>query len=249
VRPEAKNKQREGVNMPKQHIAGHLKVGTTRLNGGKLIDEWTFASPFQRGDKAPAGMTVQIFLQKSEQAGVSFCARGPGLPQELVRCDIEQLRQSVEAALRLQHDLATNVCWETWLEVRVDGGTTAHASEQRTQSELRVQYTPIQRGVDQATGVAYVLTVNGTAALFPLPKKVGEPDVPVPGDKWTLGLRDRESEYAYLPASAGNIAALDELISRMEGLRTALSQLLRHDTIAVALASLAPGLPTLAPPG
>ncbi|MDO8415264.1 MAG: hypothetical protein Q7S87_03515 [Agitococcus sp.] len=217
-----------------QQKAGHLDVGVTRLNTGKVIDEWSFASPFKRGAKVPQGLMVKISLHKSEKEGILFCAKGPCLTSPIEDTDIARLRSKVDAALRLQHKILTGVTWEPWLEVRVTGKTQA-MHDDGAQSDLSVRYSPLQRGVDSVSHEVYYLTLNGVAAPFPLPKKAGEPDTASPGDSWMLGMREVDTEYSYVPATAANIAALDSLMARMDDLRATLAKLLSHDAVQNSL--------------
>lgn len=226
--------------------AGTLYVGITK-SSGKLVDEWKFISPFR--NKAAPQLVVQISIDKSKQDRIIFVARGDCLPVDYQDTDIERLRQTVEAALRHQHDILTGVQWEDWLEVEVRGRTVDRSHWQSRESSLNIVYRPLKRGVDPVTGTAYVINVNGIATPFPLPKRAGELDE---GDKVEeihgMNSRDQEAEFSYLPASAENVAALTELMGRLQTLRGKLAEFLSQGTVQQSLSDLTSRMPSLPAP-
>jgi len=219
---------------------GHLRVTQTRVRTGKVIDEWHFVSPLNvRGRKAPQ-LSVQVSL-KSEGKGITFNAHGECLPKELVDTDIERLRKAVEDELRFQHDSATGLVWEGWLEVQVRSPLGCRRIAEGNGLEVHAQ--PMKRAIDPATGEALTLNTNNLVSPFPRPKNAGEVD----GDSMFNG-RDVDSTYSYVPASAENIAALKNIFRRIDELRDALSVFLAqeqvHDSLrnVVEDAKLLPGI-------
>lgn len=226
--------------------AGHLSVGTTR-SGGKVVDEWTFVSPFK--DTSSPKLVVQVSIDKTKNDRILFCAHADCLGQNIEDTDIEQLRQKVEAALRFQHDMRTGVVWEDWIEVEVRGETEKSARSGTHTSDLRIRARRLQRGVDPTTGNVFVINYNNVVVPFPKPKKAGELDEgEVRHEIKGLNLRDAESEYSYLPATAANVAALEELMGRLTTLRARLAEFLRQDVVHASLANLASGFPALSAP-
>jgi hypothetical protein len=229
-----------------QQKAGTLNVGNT-LRGGKIVDKWSFISPFRRKD-APK-LEVQVSIDKSKKDSILFVAHGDCLPSKIKDTDIERLRQNVEAALRFQHDMLTRVTWEDWMEVEVRGRIDERNYDKFKKSDLQISCRPLKRGVDPATGEAYVINSNGIAVPFPKPKKADELDEgDTEHDFRGMNKRDKEAEYSYLPATAENVAALDELMGRMQTLRANLSAFLRQDTVQQSLANLNSRLPSLPAP-
>lgn len=224
---------------------GHLEVGMTR-SGGKLVDEWTFRSPFK--DKRAPKLVVQISIDKTKQDRITFLAHADCLGKDIADTDIEQLRQKVEAALRFQHDLLTGVPWEEWLEVEVRGRTKGGHGGSR-ESDLRITYRPLKRGIDPASGEHYVINSNEIAVPFPKPKKAGVLDEGEAVGPWRgMNRRESEAEYSYLPATPENIAALDELMGRLDTLRAKLSAFLGQEAVPESLGDLARGMPALPAP-
>lgn len=153
----------------------------------------------------------------------------------------------------------TGVTWEDWLEVQVRGRRSARDVIGTVESDLRITYCRLKRGVHPVTREPYVINSNGIAVPFPSPKQAGEldPDVErdtppsvkrLSGYSSALGGRDQDAEYSYLPATPENIAALEDLLSRMQALREKLSAFLRQDVVLNSLAGLATALPALPAP-
>lgn len=243
-----------------ENIAGKLSVDQTR-SGGKLIDEWKFVSPFR--EKGAPQLSAKISIHKHHSGSITFEAHSESLPRPIVDSDINQLRQKVEAALRLQHEMLTGVMWESWLEVEVRGHTSKRGgrTSSTAESHLEIAYRLIKRGVHPVTGKAYIININGIAMPFPSAKNAGEqdpdvePETPEERKKHLdLGIRglgrgrDVEAEYSYLPATDENIQALDDLQARMQALRDALAKFLRQDTVQQSLSGLASQSPALPAP-
>lgn len=237
--------------MFKQNV-GKLVTGTTKP-GGKVVDEWYFASPIN--DKSAPSLRVTVSLDKTSPTSITFVARGtclPGKPPELVSSDINELRRMVEDTLRKQHELLTGLIWEEWLQVVVRGSSDHQQFYDSSCSDLKISVSPFKYARHPITGVALYINSNGIASKLPEPKKANcyDGDEPVPGaiEKLcdvNLGRRDTEAEYSYIPATAENKAALENLMGRIQELRSKLSEFLRQDTITASLTKLTSDLPAL----
>lgn len=219
---------------------GKLEVGRTR-SGGKIVDEWTFKSPFREMKGKDPRLSVEVSICKSAGDAITFRAQGECLGRNFLEdTDIEKLRQKVEERLQAQHDVLTSAVWEDWLEVEVRGKVHVSDHWNTEQAELVVKVSLMKRWVDPVSGQAYYLNNNGLASLFPKPKASGEEDV---GEKWGIfegmNKRDVQAEYSYIPATPENLAALRELMARIDELRGRLSTLLRQDTVQSSLNNVA----------
>jgi hypothetical protein len=232
--------------------AGKLEVGRSVRSGGKVVDEWKYVSPFTgRGEgPKPPPLVVEIAIVKGEKEGIVFEARSSGLPKEGVRDrDIEALRQKVEEALRFQHDILTGVPWDDWLEIAVSGSLTDGSTYEGIQANVKLSYIKLKRGVDPKTGKAYVVNSNHIAVSFPLPKKAGERDAEqIDSHGFSLGGRELNTEYSYLPATPDNLAALQDLQNRVNELRVRMSAFLNQGTVQQSLANVANGMLSLPAP-
>lgn len=221
--------------------AGTLDAGHQVRSGGKAVDEWTFRSPFR--DKNAPKLSAKIYIDKSNRKEFKFVAQSDSLPRPIEDTDINRLKQKVDEALRFQHDMLTGVTWEDWLEIRVNGRYRPLDVTRQVEADLTITYRVLKRGVHPKTGEAYVINSNGIATPFPKPKKAGELDEGADEDRslanMRFDLRQREYEYSYLPSTPENIAALEDLMARMQKLRENLAAFLRQDTVQQSLANLA----------
>jgi hypothetical protein len=218
---------------------GYLRVANTRVSTGKVVDEWVFVSPLEvRGRTAPK-LAVTVSMKSEGSKGITFIAHGDCLPAAIVDTDIERLRKAVENELRFQHDKATGLQWEDWLEVQVREPVGSRRSS--TEKGLEVLVTPIKRAIDPSTGKALTLNLNNLVTGFPAPKAAGEVD---PEARVNDGLgafvqgRTQESSFSYVPATEENVAALENIFRRIAELREALSAFLSQDQVEHSLLKL-----------
>lgn len=229
---------------------GWLHIDNTRTSAGKHIDTWFFVSPFPSVKR----LEVKVLIFKSQTDGVRFEAQGQQLPEIISDTDIQRLATRVEDALRIQHDLIVGAVWEDWLEVCVKG---FHGAAERgttgSKSSLDIAYRIIKRGREPKSGRAYTLTSSGVAIEFPGPKQANVPDgkdkPPASLANFRFGDRELESEYSYLPATPANLAALDELMDKLQSLRLQLSGFLRQDVVEKSLSRRAAILSLTTTPG
>ncbi|KVP75236.1 hypothetical protein WJ96_05625 [Burkholderia ubonensis] len=177
---------------------------------------------------------------KSEGSrGITFVAHGDCLTRSITDTDIERLRKAVEDELRFQHDKASGLQWEDWLEVQVREPVGSRRST--TEKGIEVLVTPIKRAIDPSTGKALTLNLNNLVTEFPTPKLAGEVD---PDAEANDGLgsfiqgRTQESSFSYVPATAENVAALANIFQRIDELRLALSNFLAQDQVEHSLLKL-----------
>ncbi|WP_157641861.1 hypothetical protein [Burkholderia ubonensis] len=218
---------------------GYLRVANTRVSTGKVVDEWVFVSPLEvRGRKAPK-LAVTVSMKSEGRTGITFIAHGDCLPRSIVDTDIERLRKAVEDELRFQHDKASGLQWEDWLEVQVREPVGSRG--RTTEKGIEVLVMPIKRAIDPETGKALTLNLNNLVTAFPEPKRAGEAD---PEAEAGEGLgsfiqgRTRESSFSYVPATAENVAALENIFRRIDELRQALSTFLSQEQVEHSLLKL-----------
>lgn len=226
--------------MYRNQSTGHLNVGTTRTADGKVIDKWTFTSPYSHGaarntetrDKLEK-LTVDLVIFKQPDGSITFRARGKCLPGGFIEhTDIEALRQAVETCLQEQHDVLMGCQWEDWLEVRVQRNEPF--SRESSGITVGVEYRVIKRTVD-AQGKAWGLSRNNLVSPFPEPKRAGVKDPADSLDGFRTSDRKAEDEYSYIKATPENIAALEGVTARFEALHQALATLLQQGSITESL--------------
>mgnify|MGYP001567028227 FL=1 len=240
--------------MPENY--GTLRVGFDR---GRKIDEWTFSAP--HADRALADrMKAEVRMEHSDQRRdkeryehqVEFVATsecfGKGI--SLRHQNIEKLFDMVQDAFRTYDIAQRGVVWEDWLEITVHNESSFGSKES---SGLSVGYTHLKRGVDPRNGRVMTINNNHVVTDFPKPKNAGERDKnPKTGkeNKDDGSLRDyfhereKEYQYAYMPATKDNIAALNTIMVAIHTARTRLNGLLNQRDISKTLAAI-PSIPLL----
>jgi hypothetical protein len=234
---------------------GRLLLGTAGTKtGGKLVDEWTFCSPFSKSER----FHVEVYMRKrhpglGHSGSIDFKAHCAALPDgSMESTDIEALRAGVEQALREQAILKSGVTWEKWLEVIVRGGKRS-LGRPIASEELVIEYKALLRGRHpELPGGDYTINTNHCAVKFPQPKKAGFKS---DGEAFENGSgfkgmltdgRDVDAEYSYIVDSPENREALDGLIESLRTLRARLGEFLGQDGISSALVTLQAKSPVLA---
>lgn len=215
---------------------GRLRVGFSR---GVKIDVWTYESP--HADRAYADkMTAEVRLEPLRRAsragedGMIFSATSECWTEEITSPNIDSLFAKVQEAFRT-YDLAQRgIVWEDWLEIIIQPETAFHRNEEGTSAGFILSYRIIKRGLDPRSGRPYTIHDHGHVSPFPKPKAAGEKEKGDKGDGFFHG-RDEEHQYAYLPATPENRAALDTIIGKVGELRTRLAALLVQKHIGTEL--------------
>lgn len=218
---------------------GVLHVEAPHKRDGKKAFNWSFRAAGAKEDVA-----VEVFLVKEGPQPLQFKAVCRLLPEALLDSDINRLHVAVEAALQDQTRCLSGISWEDWFEVVVSGSNSDFSDSRYSAlgANLHIQVNRLRRGTDPSNG--RVVTINSNGVVVPFPKassisQLGE----VEGGGLRLG--DDAKERSYIPATAENRRALDELLARMSALRSSLAQLLSQNSVQERLASLGESLPRL----
>ncbi|MBY3155502.1 hypothetical protein HFO56_24555 [Rhizobium laguerreae] len=202
-----------------------VQLNFTNTSTGKKVFEWSFSVPGKR-DRIP--VEVKAFNNGSD---VWFQANGPHLTGEIKSSDINQLKRAVLERLTEQVNLLTNVEWEDWFEVVVKGDNSDFTDSKHSAlgADLKIQVNRLKRGVDPATGRVFTV-INGSVTDFPAPKRLSD-DASMIG-----GYRSGDvAEISYIPATEENRRAVDNILSRMQELRTSIADLLSQENINESL--------------
>lgn len=156
--------------------------------------------------------------------------------------DIARLRATVEAHLNSTVADIQQIDWEPWLEVRVIGDRQHPTNYKKTNGfNLAITYEPLARGVHRDTGEVFGINPNGT--LRPFPSPMTRPTIGRPASE--IKTANDFLETAYIPDTAENRAALDEVLGGMEQLNARLSRWLSQAQIGRALAHVVAEFPLL----
>lgn len=212
----------------------------------KKILDWKYVTPlsvssalFEKlGDPIA---TVSLEQGKSDEKGVRFVARSRWFGDKiggLQDKSLEGLKKQVGEAFRDMILAHTEVAWEDWFEVKIRGARfrwikgegTADAvvrfDDEEGHAYLNVEYKRLKRA-RFPDGRDMVLDGN---SLYPFPK------AKVAGTSRKFGSRgyhqDDESQYAYIPATPGNLLAVQELMKKLGEVNARLVEVLNQQEIA-----------------
>jgi hypothetical protein len=257
--PEEAKKAAAEQPMPENY--GRLRVGFER---GVKVDEWTFSSPY--ADRALADrMKAVVRLERTnkyrdpnhQESGdysrvVEFVATSEcfGKGNALRHSNIEKLFEMVQEEFRT-YDLAQRgVVWEDWLEIVVQPSSNY---DSKVSAGFTLGYRKLKRGVDPRNGRVMTISHHNIVTDFPKPKAAGEKDRhpktgKLPREDGSLrdyfSAREEAYQFAYLPATPENIAALDSIMVAVRTARVRLEGLLNQRDISKSLASI-PSVPLL----
>lgn len=192
-----------------------------------------------------------------DHTGIEFVATSKAWFGEIVDSDVDRLLKKARQAFILFDISHRGIVWEDWIEVQIAPRDHGDRPDERKREEgLQVEFKIIKRGVDPRDGAVYMLDVEegDKVVRFPHPKAAGEPDRhPKTGktideddayssrhqDGGWYHARDKRDQYAYIPATKENLAALEDLMSRMVQLRRSLAGVLEQKEIAKSLSGVA----------
>jgi hypothetical protein len=202
-----------------------VQLNFTNNQTGKKVFDWTFSVA---GKKDRISVEVKAYNNGTD---MWFQASGPHIPEAVKSTDINALRSQVQDILTEQVTLLTNVEWEDWFEVIVNGDNSDFNDSRYSAlgANLKVQVNRLRRGIDPQTG--RVLTVNnGAVTDFPQPSSIDDPEVTVNGFRTGSSV-----EKSYIPATPENRAAIDDILLRMQTLRNSIAVFLSQDNITDTL--------------
>lgn len=212
------------------------KLSTTSTNSaGKKVDEWVFTSPFGKQHRC----VVKIF--GDYQNGMRFTAyplkHGASAQGEPMRgsieifkpitdTDINRLKESVEEAYRFYDEVANGASWEDWLEVKIDRRGDNGLFGRFDGSEISIGYRWIKKAVLPDGREVCANNEGNYITKFPEPKAQGVED-PKPTGQWAPSSRDKNAEYAYIPATEENIKVLENMVAGLRELHSRVSVFVR----------------------
>lgn len=229
--------------IPKEY--GTLRVGFQR---GVRVDEWTYESPHHdraHGDQIKAEVRMRHADRSGrlvDGKGIEFVATSKAWDGEIVSPDIEKLFASVTEAFQT-YDLARRgIVWEDWFEIVVAPASERYHRDEGESAGFSVTYRVIKRGVDPRDAAKiYTLGEYNSVGPFPTAKAaqvVKDDEDEEEAEERDPFRRDASYQYAYLPATPENRAALDAIRVAIETARARLTALLVQDSIGKTLARI-----------
>jgi len=206
---------------------GKLDTNPPYRKGGKKAFEWGFVAT---GSKEPVNVEVMLL---NGNDGPYFEAQCGQFKRAWQSTDIAKLAKQVEADLMENAALISGIEWTDWFEVIVKGNNSNFTDSKYSAlgADLHIQVNRLKRGVSP-DGKVLTISDMGYTMSFPASQNMGERIDP------TMGFKLEEGKMkSYIPATAANRAALDDILSRMELLRERLKDFLSQERIEQELAS------------
>jgi hypothetical protein len=215
---------------------GHIHDGTKSRS--KKVFKWTFNIAGTDGNPLTIPIDVYLMQSKNEWRGkgskpLRFSASHEYTTELFEDSDIDKLKKAVEADLRDKVEAIQGTKWEDWLEVRVSGRTSefGYSSFAGMGAALEMKILKLKRGLHPTTGM--VLTIHRNKVCIPFPKGQKLSDVD-PHSR--LGFQ--EGEVSYIKETPENLAALEEVRSRMIDLKAKLADVLSQDRAQESLSNI-----------
>lgn len=218
--------------------AGSLSWDAPHRSAGKKVLDWSFTA---KGRKEP--ITVAVSVERYD-GGLRFKASSDSLAEAVVDSDINRLHQVVEKALLEQVDALAGIDWQDWLEVVVTGSSSRfdEGAHRTLGGEVKVVVNRLKRGVVRESGRVVTINRNGVVVDFPQARSIEDGsmriDIGIKISGHSYYETDGEKERSYIPATAENVLALQEVVGMMDALKTRLGQLLSQQAVQEKLADV-----------
>lgn len=218
------NKYNSDFNNNYMNSIGHLDIDAPQTAKGKKLFEWTFYVKSCDNTKQTK-VTVIMFVIDGL---ITFKAECPLFVSAMTDTDVNMLRKNVETYLAEQASSLTGITWEDWFEVIVKGANSDFTDSNYSAlgANLHIQVNKLKRGINPVNGNPVTININGIVVDFPNSTSIHD-------KKETLNefRVKEEAERSYIPASAENLQALNEILSKMSLLRDKLSDFLSQELI------------------
>jgi hypothetical protein len=213
----------------------------------KKILDWTFdtsvpvASPlFEKLGPMVAAVSIEQRGRSTEDESIRFVARsswfGGKRSDGISASTLEELKVSVAKAFTDMILAHTKVEWEDWIEVEIDRNERerdAFGDDKPTTREdsahIGVKWEILKRA-RFPDGRDMVLH-GGSLMKFPSPKAAGVECDRVAVRRYSEYWQDTDHQYAYIPATPENLAAMRELVKKIGEVNTRLMGVLAQSSI------------------
>lgn len=209
---------------------GHLRTASTN-SAGRKVDEWVYESPFRKKHRCVVkilddskGIRFTAFpMAEGASAQGSVGGRALEAFKPITDTDINRLKAAVFEAYRIYDDISNGAQWENWLEIRITKYLNTYEGFKAV--EVSVGYRVIKKAT-LTDGREVTINRNNFVEDFPRPKAQGVEDEK-PESQWAPSRRNKEDEYAYIPATEENIKTLEAMTAGMVELHSRVSAFVR----------------------
>jgi hypothetical protein len=209
-----------------------LKVKANKLT------EWVFKVPtFGGADKAIA-VEVRLIAKESGLMLRAICQ--DNLIESIDDSDIDRLHARVDAALNAL-DMGDRIEWQDYIKIQVCSGRddlsdALYGDKWRANESVDVRSEFVKYGLHPVTQEPYILDRYG------YPRKAVIPVSYFQGKPWDT---EQGWKSAYIPATPENIAAIEDVCSRLGVLKERLVHVLSQGNIQATLLNITNALPLL----
>lgn len=212
------------------------------IHGTKKIDEWTFEAsgslmlnPKVVAELAVRGPLIAHVNVENSTEGYLFVTKSRWF-DPIKHRDLNKLKALATVAFSNAVLSLNKLVFTEWIEVQIKGRAREDAS-----AYLHLQYEFVRRG--RGPGVDYIVTENGDLHDWPKPKAAGverEDRFNNRGRTREIHYQDGDNQYAYIPRTEANVAALDMVLDNIALLNTRLQAVLAQNMIEKVLAKASP---------
>lgn len=206
----------------------------------KKILDWTFdtsvpvASPlFEKLGPMVAAVSIEQRGRSTEDESIRFVARsswfGGKRSDGISASTLEALKVAVAKAFTDMVLAHTKVEWEDWIEVEIDSQESDDQPTNEASARIGVKWEILKRA-RFPDGRDMVLD-RGSLMKFPSPKAAGVECDRVAGRRYSEYWQDTDRQYAYIPATPENLAAMRELVKKIGEVNTRLMGVLAQSSI------------------
>lgn len=211
-------------------------------SGGKKAFKWTYNTPHPDGGQFSIDLDVMILrptpgnrFKHEDPQPLRFSVSHQYSHNSFEDTDIDRLKTTVMNDLDKYVEIMVNVKWEPWLQVKVVGGDSDFTDSDYSSKgvELKIEIQRLKKGIHPKTGKELTIGRNSVVTKFPKCHDINE----LPDNRRFI-VNSNRGEISYIPETDENLAALNDIQSKLTDLKYRLATFLSQDKVTITLGEL-----------